>query len=63
MILGLDFDIRGGFGAFGMERFAKVVSGFRLLTIFGERFVLHYWRSPESASSYCNLLVFCGYLL
>ena len=46
-----------------MEHFARVVNGFKLLTIFAERFVLHVWWSPESASTYYNLLVFYGYVL
>ena len=44
------------------ECFAKVVNVFELLTIFAEYFV-HDWWSSKSASIYCNLLVFYGYLL
>ena len=43
---------------FQTERFAKVVSDLKLLTIFVERFVLHDWWSSESASTHCNSLVF-----
>ena len=43
---------------FWTKRLAKVVNHFELLTIFAERFVLHDWRSSESAYTHCNLLVF-----
>ena len=48
---------------FQTERFAKVFNDLGLLTISAERFVLHDWWSSESASTHCNLLVSCGYLL
>ena len=46
-----------------MESFAKVANIFRLLTIFAEHFAFHDRQSPKSALSYCNFLVFYGYLL
>ena len=45
--------------AFRMGQFAKLANGFRLLTIFIKRFVLHDVQSLESAFT---LLVFCNYL-
>ena len=48
---------------FQAESFAKVVIDLELLSVFPELFVLHYWWSSESASTHCNLLVSCGYLL
>ena len=40
-----------------------MVNVFEIFATFGDRFVINDWWSPESPSTYCNLLVFFGFLL
>ena len=62
MILILELDSELSW-LFETEPFAKVVNDLKLLAIFAERFALHDWWRSESASTYCNLLVFYGCLI
>ena len=62
MILILELDSELSW-LFETEPFAKVVNDLKLLAIFAERFALHGWWRSESASTYCNLLVFYGCLI